>query len=90
MTGLYPCCFVVQQDWTLSCCFVAEQDWTPSCCFVAEHDWTLSLLRRLELPRDELDNPHKGKTHHVFHENFAVIVNFETVLDEAAGHTPAV
>ena len=69
---------------------MVEHDWTLSCRFVAELDWTLSLLRRLELPRDELDNPHKSKTHHVFRENFAVIVNFDTVLDEAAGHNPVV
>ena len=81
---------MVELDWTLSCRFVAEHDWTLSCRFVAELDWTLSLLHRLELPRDELDNPHKPKTHHVFRENFAVIVNFETVLDEAAGRNPVV
>ncbi|XP_076446857.1 phosphatidylinositol 3,4,5-trisphosphate 3-phosphatase TPTE2-like [Babylonia areolata] len=36
---------------------------------------------QLVLPRDELDNPHKKKTHHVFRENFSVIMDFEDVVD---------
>ncbi|XP_059138488.1 phosphatidylinositol 3,4,5-trisphosphate 3-phosphatase TPTE2-like [Physella acuta] len=32
---------------------------------------------RLYIPRDELDNPHKSKTHNVFRENFGVELNFE-------------
>ncbi|KAL8583379.1 hypothetical protein ACOMHN_035361 [Nucella lapillus] len=38
---------------------------------------------QLVLERDELDNPHKPKTHHVFGPNFSVIIDFETVeLDD--------
>ncbi|KAK0064871.1 phosphatidylinositol 3 4 5-trisphosphate 3-phosphatase TPTE2 [Biomphalaria pfeifferi] len=33
------------------------------------------------IPREELDNPHKPKTHHVFRENFAVELNFEDASD---------
>lgn len=36
---------------------------------------------RLYIPRDELDNPHKKKTHDVFRDNFAVELSFETVHD---------
>ncbi|XP_035827382.1 phosphatidylinositol 3,4,5-trisphosphate 3-phosphatase TPTE2 [Aplysia californica] len=33
----------------------------------------------LVIPREELDNPHKKKTHHVFQEHFAVELRFEDV-----------
>ncbi|BFZ24272.1 hypothetical protein BsWGS_27311 [Bradybaena similaris] len=36
---------------------------------------------QLYIPRDELDNPHKKKTHHVFRENFGVELHFEDVKD---------
>ena len=35
----------------------------------------------LTIPREELDNPHKKKTHHCFKENFAVELTFEDVPD---------
>ncbi|KAH9507848.1 Phosphatidylinositol 3,4,5-trisphosphate 3-phosphatase tpte2 [Bulinus truncatus] len=35
----------------------------------------------LYIPREELDNPHKPKTHHVFRENFAVELAFENAND---------
>ncbi|BFZ15305.1 hypothetical protein BsWGS_18344 [Bradybaena similaris] len=36
---------------------------------------------RLCIPRDELDNPHKKKTHHIFRDHFAVELNFEDVIN---------
>ncbi|RUS79114.1 hypothetical protein EGW08_013124 [Elysia chlorotica] len=36
---------------------------------------------RLYIPRDELDNPHKKKTHGVFRDNFGVEMSFEEVQD---------
>ncbi|XP_070198139.1 phosphatidylinositol 3,4,5-trisphosphate 3-phosphatase TPTE2-like isoform X2 [Littorina saxatilis] len=38
----------------------------------------------LKVTRQELDNPHKPKTHHVFRENFAVIVKFEVEEDSGS------
>ncbi|CAG5135303.1 unnamed protein product [Candidula unifasciata] len=36
---------------------------------------------QLYIPRDDLDNPHKKKTHHVFRENFGVELHFENATD---------
>ncbi|XP_062567639.1 phosphatidylinositol 3,4,5-trisphosphate 3-phosphatase TPTE2-like [Saccostrea cucullata] len=32
---------------------------------------------RLRIPRDELDNPHKKKTHKIFTDDFSVEMTFE-------------
>ncbi|PVD34487.1 hypothetical protein C0Q70_05762 [Pomacea canaliculata] len=37
---------------------------------------------RLYLSRDELDNPHKKKRHHLYKDNFAVELKFEEVKDD--------
>ena len=41
----------------------------------------LLYFPRLYIPREELDNPHKKKTHGVFRDNFGVELNFESVDD---------
>ncbi|XP_056011438.1 phosphatidylinositol 3,4,5-trisphosphate 3-phosphatase TPTE2-like [Ostrea edulis] len=40
------------------------------------HTFFIENLRLL-IPRDDLDNPHKKKTHKIFTENFSVEINFE-------------